>query len=174
VSAAVVAPRHLQQQFLNLIQAAQPVARDGIGQARAQHDELVLPLALRRPHGTPHGAVESAQLALGARIHVTHAAHDGVCLVVQVQAVADQLLQLDFRRAFGTAAIEAAAVASVSAITTAAITTAAVAAGTVAAWPVAARTIAARTITARPNPARSPLRATTFPRRTAFLFLLLL
>ena len=35
-------------------------------------------------------------------------------LVVQVQAVADQLLQLDFRRPFGPAAIESAPVATVS------------------------------------------------------------
>src|ERR1035437_1353440 len=118
VSAAVVAPRHLEQQFLDLIEAAQPVARDGVGQAGAQHDELMLPLAFRRPHGTPHGTVETPELALGARIHIAHAAHDGMRLVVQVQAVADELLQLDFRRAFGTAAIESAAV------TTAAISTA--------------------------------------------------
>src|ERR1019366_5001912 len=79
----------------------------------------------------------------------------------------DQLLQLDFRGAFGPAAIESAAVASVS-------TVAAITARTVAAWTIAARTIAARTVTAWPSPARGPLRAATFPRRTVFLPLLLL
>src|ERR1019366_278773 len=79
----------------------------------------MLPLAFRRAHGTPYGTVEAPELALGARIHVAHAAHDGMRLVVQVQAVADQLLQLDFRRAFGTAAIESAALTAISAISTA-------------------------------------------------------
>src|ERR1035437_339755 len=162
VSAAVVAPRHLEQQFLDLIEAAQPVARDGVGQAGAQHDELMLPLAFRRPHGTPYGTVETPELALGARIHVAHAAHDGMRLVVQVQAVADELFQLDLRRAFGTATIKSSSVAAGP-----------IAAGTITARTVAARTIAAGTITARTGPVGGPLRAATFPRRTVFLPLLL-
>src|ERR1017187_8490075 len=97
-------------------------------------------------------------------------------LVVQVQAVADQLLQLDFRRAFLPGAIESATVASVS--TTAAITARTVAtitARTIATRSIATGSIAPRTVTARSGPTgRAPLRAATFPRRTAFLFLLLL
>src|SRR5215469_16947453 len=108
----IVLSRYLKQQLFELIQAAQPVPRDGVCQPRAQHDELVLPLALRRPHGPPHRAVQAAQLALGARIHVAHAADDGVRLVVQVEAVADELVELDFRRAFRTPAVEAAAFAA--------------------------------------------------------------
>src|ERR1035437_5935044 len=156
VSAAVVAPRHLEQQFLDLIEAAQPVARDGVGQAGAQHDELMLPLAFRRPDGTPYGTVETPELALGARIHVAHAAHDGMRLVVQVQAVADELFQLDLRRAFGTATIKSSSVA----------------AGPIAAGTITARTVAARTIAARSGPVGGPLRAATFPRRAGFLPLL--
>ena len=70
----VVLARHLQQQLFQLIEAAQAVPRDGVSQARAQHHELVLPLAFGRAHGAPHGAVQAAQLALGAGIHVAHAA----------------------------------------------------------------------------------------------------
>src|SRR5581483_5454549 len=46
VPADVVLARNLQQQLLELVEAAQAVARDGVRQPRAQHDELVLPLAL--------------------------------------------------------------------------------------------------------------------------------
>src|ERR1035437_8113974 len=163
VSAAVVAPRHLEQQFLDLIEAAQPVARDGVGQAGAQHDELMLPLAFRRPDGTPYGTVETPELALGARIHVAHAAHDGMRLVVQVQAVADELFQLDLRRAFGTATIKSSSVAAGPAP-----------AGAIPAGPISPGAVAARTIATRSGPVGGPLRAATFPRRTVFLPLLLL
>src|ERR1035437_4244966 len=149
VSAAVVAPRHLEQQFLDLIEAAQPVARDGIGQAGAQHDELMLPLAFRRPHGTPYGTVETPELALGARIHIAHAAHDGMRLIVQVQAVADELFQLDFRRAFGTAAIESAPLAAISTVAACPTPAWPIPAWPIPAWPIPARTISARTVAAR-------------------------
>src|SRR5262245_5064719 len=43
VPANVVLARHLQQQLLQLIEAAQPVPRDRIGQTRPQHHEFVLP-----------------------------------------------------------------------------------------------------------------------------------
>jgi hypothetical protein len=56
-------------------------------------------------------------------------------LIVQVEAVADELFQLDFGWAFGTAAIESAAVAAIPAVTTLA---------PVAAWAITAGTIAAR------------------------------
>src|ERR1700691_659248 len=51
VAAGVVLARHLHQQFLQRIQAAQRMPRDGVSQARPQHDELLLPLVLRRADG---------------------------------------------------------------------------------------------------------------------------
>ena len=105
VSARVVLARDLQQQLFELVQAAQPMAGDGIRQARAQHDELVLALVFRRTHGAADGAVKPAQLALGSGIHVAHAADDAVRLVVQIQTVGDQLLEIDFGRTIGTAAV---------------------------------------------------------------------
>src|ERR1019366_5176892 len=78
----------------------------------------------------------------------------------QVQAVADELFELDFGRALGTAAIESAAFPAVSAV------------GAIS--PVAARTLAAGTLAARSGPLGGPLRAATLPRRTVFLPLLLL
>jgi hypothetical protein len=96
--ARIVLAGDLQQQLFDLVQAAQPVPRDGVGQARAQHDEFMLALVLRGAVGATHGVVKPPQLALGARIHVAHAADYAVRLVVEIQAVGDQLLQLDLRR----------------------------------------------------------------------------
>src|SRR5581483_4699921 len=127
VAALIVLPRDLEQQFLELVQAAQPVPRDRIRQARAQHDEFVLALVFRRSHGAAHGAVKTPQLALGARIHIAHAADNSVRLVVQVQTVGDQLLQFDLRRPVGTPAAVPAVptpVASVAAISTVSASTA--------------------------------------------------
>jgi hypothetical protein len=76
------------------------MARDGIRQARAQHHELMLPIALRSAHCSPHGIVQTPELALGAAIHIAHASHDGVRVVIQVQTVGDQLVDVDFRRRF--------------------------------------------------------------------------
>src|SRR6185369_11176938 len=97
--------------------------------------------------------IKAAQLALGAAVHIPHAAHDGVRLVVQVQAVADEFFQLDFGWTFGAAAIESTTLAAVAAI--------------------AAGAVPAGTIATRSGPG-APLRAATFPRRTVFLPLLLL
>ena len=60
--------------------------------------------------GAAHGVVKAPQLALGAGIHVAHAADDAVRLVVEIQAVGDQLLELDLGRTFEAVAIAAAAV----------------------------------------------------------------
>ena len=86
------------------------MARDGVGQTGAQHDELVLAFVLRRAGGPAHGVVEAAQLAARAGIHIAHAADDDVRLVVQVQAVADELFEFDLGRS-----VEAALAAAVSA-----------------------------------------------------------
>ncbi len=105
VTAQVVLARHLQQQLLQLVEAAQAVARDGVSQARAQHHEFVLALAFGRAHGAPHGAVQAPQLALGAGVHVAHAADDAVRLVIQIEAVRHEFFQLDFGRSLGTSAV---------------------------------------------------------------------
>src|ERR1035438_1870949 len=91
------------------------VRRHGVGEGRAQHDELVLPLAFGGAYGAAYGAVEAPQLALGAGIHVAHAADNGVRLVVQVEAVADQLFEFDFGRSLHAIAVEAAPVSAIAA-----------------------------------------------------------
>src|SRR5579863_7752051 len=53
VTARVVLARDLQQQLFERVEAAQRVTRDGVGQARAQHHELLLALVLRGPDGAP-------------------------------------------------------------------------------------------------------------------------
>jgi hypothetical protein len=84
-------------------------------------------------------------------------------LVIQVEAVADQLFELDFRRPFRTSAVKTAPVAAISAVPT----IAAFAMG----WS-ARRTVAARAATRRASafPGRPP----AFARGTAFLFWFLL
>src|SRR5262249_23122638 len=49
------------------------------------------------------------QLALSARIHVAHPADHAMRLVIQVEAVGNQLVQLDFRRAVEAPALTVAA-----------------------------------------------------------------
>src|SRR5665213_3716932 len=74
--------------------------RDGVRQPRAQHDKLMLPFGFRRAHGTSYGVIEASKLALGAAVHIAHANHHGMRLIVQVQAVGNQLLQFDLGEAF--------------------------------------------------------------------------
>ena len=100
VAARFVLPRDLQQQPLDLIEAAQSMPRDRVSQARPQHHELVLPFVLGRARRPPHGVVKTPQLAARAGIQIAHAAHHHVRLVIQIQAVADQLFEIDLRRAF--------------------------------------------------------------------------
>src|SRR5579884_3555928 len=160
VAAGVVLARDLEQQFLKGVEAAQAVARDGVSEAGAQHDELVLALVFRRADGAADGVVQAAQLAAGSGIHVAHPADHGVRLVIQVQRVAHQLVEIDFGRAFGTAPVAAIAarppvVAPISAFALAARATIA-AAAILAAWAALARAAVAplafttrRTTTAR-------------------------
>ena len=63
-----------------------------------KHHELVLPFAFRRADGAAYGVVETPQLALGARIHVAHAHDDDVGLIVEIEAVGDQLFEFDVGR----------------------------------------------------------------------------
>src|SRR5262249_62157171 len=92
------------------------MTRDGVRQARAQHHELMLPLAFGRAHGAAYRAVETPQLALRAAIHIAHAADDGVCLIIEIETIADEFLELDFGRAFesAVAAISAAAITAIA------------------------------------------------------------
>ncbi len=121
------------------------MARDGVRQTRAQHHELMLPLALGRAHRPPHRVIQAAELALGAGIHVAHAGHDGVRLVVQIQAVGDQFFQLDLRSHLEWPAT----------------------AGPVAAWASVVSSISAGTVTMRTSPWRT---ITAFPASTLPLF----
>ena len=84
IAAGFVFARDLQQQTFQLVEAAEAVARDGVREARAQHDELVLALAFRRSRGAAHGVVETAQLAARARIQIVHAAHHDMRLIVEI------------------------------------------------------------------------------------------
>src|SRR5436305_9790654 len=71
--------------------------RDRIRQARTQHHEFVLPLALHSPNRAPHGVIQAPQLALRAGIHVAHPRNNHVSLIIQIQAIGDQFLELDVR-----------------------------------------------------------------------------
>jgi hypothetical protein len=91
-------------------------------------------------------------------------------LVIQIEAVADQLFELDFRWSFRPSAVETAPVAAISAVPTIA--------AFAMRWP-ALRTVAARAATRRSStfpggPRTFPGRAPAFARRTAFLFRFLL
>src|SRR5579872_2295990 len=134
----VVLAGDLQQQFLERVEAAQRVARDRIGEPRSEHYKLLLAFALGRADGAAHRVVEAPQLALGARIHVAHAAHHGMGLVVKVERITHQFLDVDLRRA-----IEAATISAVAAVTPIAARTAlATLAMRSAAWSAFARSAA--------------------------------
>ncbi len=79
------------------------MARNRISQSRAQHHKLVLALRFRGARGAPDSAVESAQLAARAGIHIAHSADDGVRLIVQIKAVVNQFVEFDFTEHVGTA-----------------------------------------------------------------------
>src|SRR5580693_1520112 len=102
VAASVVLAGDLKQEPLDGIQTAQRVAGNSVSEARPDHDELMLALAFGGARGAPHGIVEPAKLALGSGVHVAHAAHHDVGLIIQIEAIGDQLLDIDFGRAFGT------------------------------------------------------------------------
>jgi hypothetical protein len=84
-------------------------------------------------------------------------------LVIQVEAVADQLFELDFRRSFRTPAVKPTPVAAIPAVPTLA--------AFAMRWP-ALRTVAARAATRRAS--AFPGGPAAFARRTAFLFWFLL
>src|SRR5580700_3121901 len=102
VAASIVLAGDLKQEPLEGIQTAQRVAGNSVSEARPNHDELMLALAFGGARGTPDGIVEPAKLALGSGVHVAHAAHHDVGLIIQIEAVGDQLLDIDFGRSFGT------------------------------------------------------------------------
>src|SRR5208283_6219293 len=88
---------------------------DGVGQARAQHHELLLALVFGSAAGAADGVIETPELALGSGVHIAHAAHHSVGLVVQVQRIADELVDIDLGRALETATVAAAVSATVAA-----------------------------------------------------------
>ena len=47
--------------------------------------------------------LKAAQLAARAGIQIAHPAHDDVRLVIEIQTIADDLVEIDFRRQIGTA-----------------------------------------------------------------------
>src|SRR6516162_1549312 len=114
------------------------MTRDGVSQARAQHHELMLPLAFGRAHRAAYRAVETPQLALGAAIHIAHAADDGVCLIIEIETIADEFLELDFGWAFESALAAIAAAAITAIATVSPIST-----GAIAAWTASALTASA-------------------------------
>src|SRR5208283_546345 len=75
---------------------------------------LMLALALRGADGAADGAIEAAQLSLGAGIHIAHAADHRVRLVVEIKTVLDEFFQVDFGRALGASAVEAAPVSTLA------------------------------------------------------------
>jgi len=103
------------------------VSRDGVGQPRAQHDELVLPLVFWSANSPPHGVIQTPELALGSAIHIAHADDHSVRLVIQVQAVGHELLELDFGEPIERAPASAAGTAFMTTFGSAATRTAIIA-----------------------------------------------
>src|SRR5579871_1482361 len=126
------------------------MARDGIREARAQHDELMLAFTLRRSHGAADRIVQTAELALGAAIHVPHARDDGVGLVVEIQTIGNELVELDVGRAFERTPSAGTAAFAAVAITAGAVATIAIV-RTVPAWPISTGTIPALSLSTRPR-----------------------
>jgi hypothetical protein len=99
-----------------------------VSEARAQHHEGMLAFCFGRSGGSPHGVVKTPQLATRTGIQIAHTTHDNVRLVIQIQAVADQLVQIDLGRTFRTTIaarppVTAPVTTSVAARTPAAIST---------------------------------------------------
>ena len=131
VAARFILARDLKQQAFQLIETTESVTRDGVGETGAQHHELVLALILGRASGAAYGVVETAELAARAGIEIAHAADDDVSLVVEIEAVGDQLFEFDLGRAIETAlaAGTATAITTITAATATSITTATVTTG---------------------------------------------
>ena len=97
VAALVVLACHLQEKTFEHVETAQAVAGDRISKSGAQHDELMLAFTLDRAAGAANGVIEAPELALGTGIHVAQAGHNGVCLIVEVKRVYDELFEVDIR-----------------------------------------------------------------------------
>src|ERR1051325_3201908 len=119
------------------------MARDGVGQARAQHHEMMLALAFRSAHRAAHRIIKPAKLALGSRIHIAaHAHHHGMRLIIEIQTVVDQLLDVDI----GEAAVEGPAAAGAVATVFATAKVPSAFARTISTGPVSAAAFTGRTI----------------------------
>jgi hypothetical protein len=103
VAAGLVAAGDLEEEFFQGVEAAEAVAGDGIGEAGAEHDELVLAFGLGGAAGAADGAVEAAELGAGTGVEIAEAGNEDVGLVVEVEAVGDEFVVLDFDGAVGAA-----------------------------------------------------------------------
>src|SRR5271166_1883030 len=70
----------------------------------------MLAFVFGRAHCAPHGVVETAELALGAGVHVAHAADYAVRLIVEIKRVGDEFFEIDLGRPIGTAVAVASSV----------------------------------------------------------------
>jgi hypothetical protein len=61
---------------------------------------LLLAFVFGRANRPAHRIVETAQLALGAGVHVAHPADYAMGLIVQIQRIGNQFLDIDLGRAF--------------------------------------------------------------------------
>ncbi len=95
VGARIVLAGDLKQEPFERVEAAQLVSGDGICQACAEHDELVLAIGLGCAACAADSAEQTANLAAGAGIHIADAADHGVGLVVEVEAVGQQFFDVD-------------------------------------------------------------------------------
>src|SRR5258708_22259712 len=142
--------------------------RDGIRQSRAQHHELMLPFAFGSPHRAPHRIIQTSQLALGAGIHIAHTRHHRVRMIVQIQAVADQLFDVDLWWTFKRPSTTGTPAGSFTALTAIAAmprtTILALAATMFAAAGSAATRTTATLATTRPAPTRPPGTSAAGPR----------
>src|SRR5580692_7761807 len=129
----------------------------------------MLALAFGGARGAPDGIVEPAKLALGSGIHVAHAAHHDVGLIIQIEAIGDQLLDIDFGRTLGTPVAIAKRTPFSASFATRVTTTFRTAAGAPA---IAAATIISAIVGARAAAASRTAILTSRP--IAFLFCLLL
>lgn len=166
IATSFVLAGHLQQEPFQLVETAETVACNGVGQARTEHHELMLPFILWCAGGPAYRVVKPTQLTAGTGIHIAHPADHDVGLIVEIEAVGDELLDFDVWREVAAFGKRPVATWPISAGAT-------IAAWTIPAWTVSAGTsvttvatlgaITLRTITLR---AITLGTITTFTRRT--------
>ena len=98
IATSFVLAGHLQQEPFQLVETAETVACNGVGQSRTEHHELMLPFILWCAGGPAYRVVKPTQLTAGTGIHVAHPADHDVGLIVEIEAVGDELLDFDVWR----------------------------------------------------------------------------